>query len=305
MPCLDVGVGAQVKEEEEEEEEEEEWAVKEEENKEWAVKEEEEEEEEEQEWAEQAAEEEEEEEEAAEEEQAAVEEEEGPEEWAEEWAEEGAADQEAAAAEEAEAHGEDPQPPLAGASAVRLQDRIVKRLKWGSCRYDPARVGEEAAWRLSEATSLSQRVRLPIGALLFTHDALSARFSHGGDGVDALVGELRQGKVRIKQLPALVVVKWDGHFWVVCGNRRLSAYKAYQALRPRARSQRAASCTTSTEPPPATACPCAWSPSSSTRRPRPTTAPRLRSRPRRGGGARWADPRRGGAADDAAGGSIV
>ena len=73
--------------------------------------------------------------------------------------------------------------------------------------------------------------RCDVQSLLAGHSSISMRFRsgpHAGQPVTKLIQELQSGKVASDEITALVGLEdTAGQIWVLCGNRRLYAYKKY------------------------------------------------------------------------------
>ena len=102
---------------------------------------------------------------------------------------------------------------------------IVKVMMRGASKLDPAQ--DEAAW--AKWKHLEKLIDVRI--LRQTHDVVSPVFRHGrhkGQCVEGLTDKLLSGAVVLNEIPVLVVVRLRKQLWVVFGNRRLKALKAYQ-----------------------------------------------------------------------------
>ncbi|CAE7525874.1 unnamed protein product [Symbiodinium natans] len=63
---------------------------------------------------------------------------------------------------------------------------------------------------------------------LFAHEAISDHFIHGrheGVSVATTIQQIVDGVVRGEDFPALVAISWRGNLHIICGNRRLYAFK--------------------------------------------------------------------------------
>merc|ERR1712032_830728 len=101
---------------------------------------------------------------------------------------------------------------------------LVRQMSKGAWQFDPTRApGAWTSWK-----HLSRD--LDVRDLLQTHNVVGNCFPHGeyrGSCVDDLVRLLVETEgAAARQLPPLVVVRFQRQNWVVCGNRRLKALKA-------------------------------------------------------------------------------
>jgi len=102
---------------------------------------------------------------------------------------------------------------------------LLERLMKGSWRFDQAR--NPGAWEMQQ--HLLQDV--DVCRLKQTHGDICRTFRHGvhkGQAVTGLTEKLLAGTSSVRDLPALLAVRLSGQYWVVFGNRRLKALKAYQ-----------------------------------------------------------------------------
>lgn len=118
--------------------------------------------------------------------------------------------------------------PRSGAPGSRLeplQVQLIRRMKRGARRFDPAQEpNAEFMFR-----HLMQSVE--VDSLLHTHSGVSEKFLHGperGEKVVDLTWKLWRGEVSADSIRPLVAIRFVGDLWVVFGNRRLRALKEFR-----------------------------------------------------------------------------
>lgn len=74
--------------------------------------------------------------------------------------------------------------------------------------------------------------RCDLATLKWSHGSIGEKFRngpHAGQPIWKLVNDLKSGKVATDEVTALVGLEdMSGEIWVLCGNRRLKAYKTYE-----------------------------------------------------------------------------
>ena len=105
------------------------------------------------------------------------------------------------------------------------QLELIKAMVRGVRKFDPSRCPD--AWDTWQ--HLAQRI--VVGRLLFTHHEISDQFLHAphqGERVTSLKDRLLSKECFPDDVTPLVVIQFMGELWVVCGNRRLKAFKDFQ-----------------------------------------------------------------------------
>ena len=105
------------------------------------------------------------------------------------------------------------------------QLELIKAMVRGVRKFDPSRCPD--AWDTWQ--HLAQRI--VVGRLLFTHHEISDQFLHAphqGERVTSLKDRLLSKECFPNDVTPLVVIQFMGELWVVCGNRRLKAFKDFQ-----------------------------------------------------------------------------
>jgi hypothetical protein len=105
-----------------------------------------------------------------------------------------------------------------------MLDDLVRHQSSMLWQLDPSRDDQ------AEMTYISCRRLFLAGRdeIRFSHGDISGCFLHGdhrGQPCDKLEQELVDRQKRAEDLPSLVGISYRGTFWVICGNRRLNAYK--------------------------------------------------------------------------------